>query len=101
VTGVQTCALPISQPTTTSLAPAYPNPFNPRTTIRYSVADEGHVRLVVVDILGREVAVLTDGHQKTGQHEVVFDASHMPSGLYFYRLETAERNLTETMPLAK
>lgn len=88
-------------PRTTSLSTAYPNPFNPETTIRYSLALDGQARIAVYDVLGREVAVLGDGFQKAGEHEVVFDASHLPSGLYIYRLETADKQLSGRVMLAK
>lgn len=88
-------------PMTTTLSSAYPNPFNPETTIRYTLATDGHARLAVYDVLGREVAVLADGVQKAGEHQVVFDAGHLPSGLYIYRLETADMQLAHTIMLAK
>jgi len=79
----------------------YPNPFNPSTTISYTLSQPGRVRLVVVDLLGREVAVLVDEMRSAGQHVVSFNAAHLPSGLYVYRLETEQGVVARKMILAK
>jgi hypothetical protein len=70
----------------------YPNPFNPTTTIRYGIPGAGSVfvRLVVYDILGREVAVLVNDLQAPGWHAVTFDARGVSSGVYFYRLTAGD-----------
>lgn len=65
----------------------YPNPFNPSTVIAYGVPEGGNVGLVVYDVWGREVARLVDGYRDAGHHSVVFDASHLSSGVYLYRLQ--------------
>ena len=64
----------------------YPNPFNPTTGIRFQVSGVSDVRLVVYDILGREVAVLVNEQKMPGKYEVEFDASGLASGVYMYRL---------------
>jgi len=64
-----------------------PNPFNPVTRIQYSLAEAGEVSLKVYDLLGREVAIGVNQHQPPGNYEVVFDASHLASGIYIYRFE--------------
>lgn len=64
----------------------YPNPFNPSTTIRYSLKKPGEVKIVIYDILGRRVQNLVDKVQQAGRYEVKFNASHLATGVYFYRI---------------
>lgn len=78
-----------------------PNPFNPRTTIAYSLPQAQQVRLSVYDVLGREVRRLVDGDQAAGRHEVVFEADTLPSGTYFYRIETPSGVQTRKLVLLK
>lgn len=68
----------------------YPNPFNPSTTISWQSPVGGHQTLKIYDLLGREVAVLVDEYKPAGSYEVKFDASHLSSGTYFYRLQAGE-----------
>ena len=74
------------------LAQNYPNPFNPTTVISYELPAAGNVRLVVFDLLGREVAVLVNERKEPGAYQVRFDAhlSGLSSGIYFYRLTAGE-----------
>ena len=88
-------------PTVLSLSQNYPNPFNPSTAIEYALPQAAEVRLSVVDLMGREVVVLVNGTKQAGNHEVQFDASGLPSGMYLYRLETPERVLVHRMTLLK
>ena len=67
----------------------YPNPFNPTTLVPFSLAEAAHVSLRVYDLLGREVSVLVDGPLSAGVHEVVFEANHLPTGVYLIRMEAA------------
>ena len=76
----------LSLPHRPSLEQNYPNPFNPRTVIRYQVPGASDVRLVVYDVLGREVAVLLNERKGGGVYTLGFDASGLASGVYFYRL---------------
>jgi len=79
----------------------YPNPFNPQTTIQYALPEAAWVRLAVYDALGRRVRVLVDGMQAPAWHEVVFEASNLPSGVYFYRLETGSFEASGQMLLVR
>jgi len=79
----------------------YPNPFNPTTNIRYSLAEEGDVRLDVYDILGRRVQTLVQGQQTQGWHVAQFDGSRLASGVYLYRLTASGQVLTGKMMLIK
>ena len=79
----------------------YPNPFNPTTAIVYRITQPGKVSLKVYDILGREVAVLVNGEQESGTYTQRFDASHLSSGIYFYRLIAPGVNQTRKMLVTK
>ena len=79
----------------------YPNPFNPTTTIEYSIGMAGQTRLMVYDIMGREIAMLVNEYRPMGTHKIVWNASSMPSGIYFYRLETSSFTRTQKMVLMK
>jgi len=92
---------PTELPSAYTLQPNYPNPFNPQTTIRYGLPQATTLRLVVFDAMGRRVRVLVDDRPSPGWHEVVFDASHLPSGVYFYRLEAGSFQATGKMLLVK
>jgi len=78
-----------------------PDPFNSTTTIRFLLPQPEHVILKVFDVLGREVTTLVDGKLNPGEHSVVFSAVRMPSGIYFYRLSTGNRNETKKMVLLR
>ena len=88
-------------PATASLEPNFPNPFNPMTTIPFALEQSGSVTLTVHDMLGRTVAVLVDGVQPAGRHEIAWDAGSHPSGSYVYRLEAGGRTQTRVLTLLK
>lgn len=84
-----------------TLKPNYPNPFNPTTNIRYAIPEQQHVRLEVYDVIGRRVQVLQDGMLQAGWHNTQFDARHLASGVYFYRLQVGEVMHVGRMTLIK
>ena len=88
-------------PTEFALRQNYPNPFNPTTTIKYDVPAESAVRIVLFDVLGREVRRLVDRAQKAGRYEVVFDASQIASGTYFYRMQAGDFQALHKMIVLK
>lgn len=79
----------------------YPNPFNPATAIRYSIPAAERVTLTVYDLRGQAVAVLVNGHQHAGVHEVRFDARDLASGVYFYQIKAGPFAGTRKMLLMK
>jgi choice-of-anchor B domain-containing protein len=79
----------------------YPNPFNPATIIEYSLPKNVHVSLKIYDILGREISALVDKFETAGEHSVTFDASKLPSGIYFYTLKAGDFTQTRKMTLIK
>ena len=84
-----------------ALRPNYPNPFKRATTIPFALSQATHVRLTVYNVLGREVATLVDEIRPAGQHIVAWRPKDLPSGLYFYRLQTADAMQSGTMLLKK
>jgi hypothetical protein len=88
-------------PVTFRLSQNFPNPFNPSTTIQYSVPRASRVKLSVYDLLGRELAVLVDGDSAPGSYRVVFDGTRLSSGTYFYRLQAGEFSQTKQFVLLK
>jgi hypothetical protein len=89
VTGVEETGSGV--PTSYSLYQNYPNPFNPSTVIRYALPTDARVTMEVFDVLGRRVAELVNGQVVAGFHNVEFNASHLASGLYFYRMQSEGR----------
>jgi hypothetical protein len=83
------------------LSQNYPNPFNPSTTIRFFTPQSGYVNLVVFNLIGQEVKTLVDEEIRQGNHEVKFDASDLPSGMYIYRLQTGDFVETKKMMFIK
>ncbi len=89
-------------PNTFVLHPAYPNPFNPSTTIQFEINEKSHVRLVIYDILGREIMVIQDGLMGAGLHECIWNGRNKEgiitgSGVYIYKViagkHTAQRKV--------
>ena len=83
------------------LKPNYPNPFNPSTTIRYSLPELGHARVAVYNLQGALVAVLVDEMTEVGNHSVTFDAGNLAAGLYFCVFDANRQRDIRKMTLLK
>ena len=88
-------------PNEVDLGQNYPNPFNPSTIISYQLPARSLVRLEVFDLIGRQVATLVDGAVEAGRHQVNFNAEHLTSGVYLYRLQTDNKIITKKLTLIK
>jgi len=88
-------------PTQFNLEQNYPNPFNPSTRINYSLKNEQMVTLRIINSLGQVVQTLVNERQTSGEHTITFSGSSLPSGVYFYRLETPQFTQTKRMILLK
>ena len=84
-----------------SLSNNYPNPFNPSTTIKYSIPKQSNVTLKVFDVLGSEMLTLVNKEQSHGNYEIEFNGSELTSGIYFYRLQAGDFVETKKMILLK
>jgi hypothetical protein len=98
----------IVHPEQFTLAPNYPNPFNPTTTISYQLPTAANVKITIINTLGQAVAIFNNGAQGVGSHSVNWDATGMPSGIYLYSIEavnnsdpTIRYNQTRKMVLLK
>jgi len=89
------------KPAASSLSQNYPNPFNPTTTINFTNKFDGAVKLTVMNAKGESVATLVNSNLTAGSHSVNFDGAKLNSGLYFYKLETADATITQKMLLVK
>lgn len=88
-------------PASFELSQNYPNPFNPTTKIKFSIPNSDIVSLKVYDRLGKEVSDLAGGFRNAGTYEINFDASHLSSGIYFYKLESDNSTVVKKMMLLK
>ncbi len=88
-------------PNTFSLSQNYPNPFNPTTNITFSIPKSESVKLIVYDILGKEVAVLLNENLNAGTYNIDFDGSNLASGVYLYQLQSGESSEIKKMNLIK
>jgi len=89
------------QPTSPTLHPCRPNPFNPTTDLSFELRAASFVKLTVYDISGRTVSTLVNGWREEGTHEVTFDGSGLPSGIYIYRLTAGGSSTSDKMVLLK
>jgi hypothetical protein len=90
-----------SESLTYKLYDNYPNPFNPSTTLKYSLPQTSFTTLKIYNALGKEVAVLVNETQTSGTHQVVFNADNLPSGVYLYSIQAGSFKQTKKMILMK
>jgi hypothetical protein len=88
-------------PVKTELTDAYPNPFNPSSTIKYDLANDGHVEIMVYDATGRLVDELVNQHQTAGYHSITWNASNQASGMYFAKMVVGDIVQTQKLVLLK
>ena len=91
----------VIMPSELTLSKAYPNPFNPSTSMNVYVPADGMVSLTVYNVMGQEVATLHSGNMAAGSHTVTWNASQMTSGLYFVRAESTEGVAVQKVMLMK
>ncbi len=91
----------LTQPTEFSLSQNYPNPFNPSTTIKFNIAKSSNVKLEVFNSLGEKVSTLLNGQKAAGEHSVRFNGSNLASGLYIYKITSANFSDSRKMILQK
>ncbi|NQT25725.1 T9SS type A sorting domain-containing protein [candidate division KSB1 bacterium] len=89
------------QASTFLMATNYPNPFNPQTTIEYTLPKQADVTLTIYDAIGNQISVLVNENQNAGNYTVPFNGSNVASGIYFYRLEAGHDVFTQKMVLMK
>lgn len=90
-----------AMPETVTLTQNFPNPFNNSTTIEFTMPLAGHAKLSVLNVLGQTVATLHDGVATAGNHSIAFAQEDLSTGIYFYKLETAQSTLIRKMLLLK
>lgn len=90
-----------TEPKDYKLLQNYPNPFNPTTTVKYSLPESNQVHIKLYDILGREIQTILDEYKLAGIYEVEFSAKELPSGVYFYKMESGNFSKINKMVLVK
>jgi hypothetical protein len=89
-------------PNVFSLSDNFPNPFNPTTIIEFTLPSSGKTTLKIFSMLGQEIAIVVDKELSSGTiHRYEFNAAHLPSGIYFYKLEFGNQQLAKKMLLLK
>jgi hypothetical protein len=91
----------VNNPVQFQLDQNYPNPFNPSTKIKYSIPQSSNVVIKVFDILGNEIETLVNEEKSVGTYELTWYAENLPSGIYFYKLQTGSFVETKKMILMK
>ena len=88
-------------PKTISLSQNYPNPFNAKTTISFTLAEEGMVNLSIYGVTGAKIATLANGRMSAGEHKIVWNALDISSGIYYYRLTSGQECFIKKMLVLK
>ena len=88
-------------PLSYQIQPAYPNPFNPVTSIAYSLPQNGNIELIVYNIQGREIETLINDFQTSGYYSINWNATSYPSGVYLIRMESGDFTQTQKVVLVK
>jgi len=88
-------------PDTFSLSSVYPNPFNPSTEVSFTIPSDGFVRLSAYNVMGQEMSIIYDGFQSNGSHSYTWNASDLPSGVYYLRLVSGNQVETTKAILMK
>ncbi|GAH41396.1 unnamed protein product, partial [marine sediment metagenome] len=91
----------VNVPTKMQLHQNYPNPFNPQTTIGFNLPVAGQVSLTVYNTIGQKIVTLVDQQMKAGEHSVIWNASSVSSGIYFYKIQMDNRVQVRKMVLLK
>ena len=90
-----------SGPHSFELSKLYPNPFNPSTEVSFSLPMDGHVQLTAYDVRGKEVDMIFEGAQSVGSHSYIWNASNLPSGVYYIRLQAGSMVTSQKALLIK
>ena len=88
-------------PTEYSISQNYPNPFNPTTKIKFALPKTALTKIIIYDLIGREVQTLINKELEAGYHEISIDANNLTSGVYFYRVQSGDFIQTKKMILMK
>ena len=88
-------------PSSVHLYQNYPNPFNPTTTIEFDIPYDAHSSLTIYNIVGQQVDELFNDFKKEGNYNIIWNAGHLPSGIYFYRLQCGNSSLSKKLVLIK
>ena len=91
----------IDLPLEYALEQNYPNPFNPTTTIGYSIPEDNFVTIKLYDVLGNEVITLVNDQKKAGKYEMLYNASNISSGVYYYQINSGSFTETRKLMLMK
>jgi hypothetical protein len=91
----------INAPSNFELSQNYPNPFNPTTIIPFTLPEQSHVRLSLINILGEEIMEIVNGEYGAGQHKITFTAENLATGIYFYKIKTEKYTSVKKLIFAK